>query len=741
MAQSDESNTDDKRPSVNLKVAEAKNRDVIRGKIRLDNESMRIIGISTGEIVEITGTKVTAAVAWPAYPEDLKNPIIRMDSVIRQNAGISLSEKVTVKKANPSKAQKIVFASIQNNVSFEFGFETFVKRKLLGYPITINDTVMIPVLGRANPFVVISLIPESVAIVTDDTELEITDESAVLKGIEHAKITYEDIGGLDDIIQKLREMVELPLSHPILFEKLGIDPPKGVLLHGPPGVGKTLIAKAVAQETKAHLIKLNGPEIMSKYYGESEERLRSIFREAEDKAPSIIFIDEIDAIAPKREETSGEVERRVVAQLLASMDGISSRGQVVIIAATNRQSSIDEALRRPGRFDREIEIGVPNVDGRREILLIHTRGMPLADDVNLNEFAATTHGLVGADLHAFTREAAMRTLRRFLPDIDLEAETIPLEILDKMEVTKEDFEEVKKEIQPSVLREIFVEIPKVTYSQIGGLETVIQELKESVEWPIKHPEAFTRMGITPPAGILLYGPPGTGKTLLAKAVANESQANFISIKGPEILSKWVGDSEKAIRETFRKARQASPTVVFFDEIDSLASRRGMSSDTSVTERVISQLLTEIDGLESLNNVIVLAGTNRPDIIDPALLRPGRFDRLLYVKPPDSVGRRAILEIYMKDMPLDTDVDKEKLSKLLDGFVGADIEAFCREAGLIALREDINTTKISERHFLSAKEKVYATMTPAAIEYYDKIEQTLKVQHTRQTSDERKGDFA
>jgi transitional endoplasmic reticulum ATPase len=701
---------------------------------------MRKIGISTGEIVEIAGSKTTAAVAWPAYPEDLKKSIIRMDSVIRQNAGIGLSEKVTIKKANPAKAKKIIFGSVQTNVSFEYGFETFVKRKLLGYPLTKDDTVMIPVLGRANPFVVIDLDPNKIAIVTDDTELEITNDSESIKFIDHAKITYEDIGGLDDTIQKLREMIELPLSHPILFEKLGIDPPKGVLLHGPPGTGKTLIAKAVAQETKAHLITLNGPEIMSKYYGESEQRLRSIFREAEDKAPSIIFIDEIDAIAPKREETGGEVERRVVAQLLASLDGISSRGQVVVIAATNRHSSIDEALRRPGRFDREIEIGVPNVDGRRDILQIHTRGMPLADDVNLDEFAERTHGRVGADLQAFAREAAMRTLRKFLPDIDLDAETIPSEILDKMQVTKDDFEEALKEIQPSALREVFVEIPKVTYDEIGGLDDVIQELKETVEWPIKHPEAFERIGITPPAGVLLYGPPGTGKTMLAKAVANESETNFISIKGPEILSKWVGDSEKAIRETFRKARMVAPTVIFFDEIDSLAPRRGLNSDTAVTERVISQLLTEMDGIENLNKVVILAGTNRPDIIDPALLRPGRFDRLLYVKPPDYDGRKIILEIYTRKMPLADDVDLDKISKLLEGFVGADIEAFCREAGLIALREDQGAQQINEKHFTQAREKVHATMTQSAYEYYSKIEQTLKVQHTKRQTAERRSDY-
>lgn len=730
----------DKRPSVDLKVAEAKNRDVIRGKIRLDNHSMRTIGVSTGEIVEITGTKTTAAVAWPAYPEDLKKSIIRMDSVIRQNAGVSLSERVVIKKASPSKAKRLVFASLQNNISFEFGFESFVKRKLLGYPVTLNDTVMIPVLGRANPFVVVELEPEAITIITDDTLLEITDKSISDSQLNQFIVSYEDIGGLDEPIQKLREMVELPLSHPILFEKLGIEPPKGVLLHGAPGTGKTLIARAIVQETKAHFITINGPEIMSKYYGESEQRIRSIFREAEEKSPTIIFIDEIDAIAPKREDTAGEVERRVVAQLLASMDGMNTRGQVVVIAATNREGSIDAALRRPGRFDREIEIGVPNIEGRLAIMQIHTRSMPLAENVNLKHFAEITHGLVGADIKAFSREAAMRTLRRFLPDIDLEADSIPVDILNKMEITKSDFEEAQKEIEPSALREVYVEVPNVTYNDIGGLEDLIEELKETVEWPLKKPQVFTNMGITPPAGILLYGPPGTGKTLLAKAVANESEANFISIKGPEILSKWVGESEKAIRETFRKARMAAPTVIFFDEIDSIAPKRGSNSDTSVTGRVISQLLTEIEGLEKLENVIVLAGTNRPDILDPALLRPGRFDRLLYVRPPSLEGRKQILKIYTNKMPLEKNLDINTIAKQLDGFVGADIEALCREAGLNALRENFEIEEISLKHFINAKEKVHATMTPDAYSYYDKIELSLKAQHVKKIDKEKKEDY-
>ncbi|MHA2502303.1 MAG: CDC48 family AAA ATPase [Candidatus Kariarchaeaceae archaeon] len=725
MSAADEKLPPSDRPEVELRVAEAKNRDVIRGKIRLDNDAMKEIGISTGEIVEIEGKRITAAVAWPAYPEDLKRNIIRMDSVIRKNAGVSLSEKVKVRRAKVEKATHVVFAPAQLNVSLEFGFESFVKRKLLGYPLTPNDTVMIPVLGRANPFVVASSKPEGIVLVTDDTKLEVTDQP--IKEINaKTTISYEDIGGIDGVITKLREMVELPLRHPILFEKLGIDPPKGVLLHGPPGVGKTLLARAVANETSAHFITINGPEIMSKYYGESEQTLRSIFREAEEKSPSIIFIDEIDAIAPKREDTTGEVEKRVVAQMLASMDGMAGRGQVIVIAATNRASAVDPALRRPGRFDREIEIGVPSAEGRYQILQIHTRGMPLADDVDLRFYSDNTHGMVGADLQALTREAAMRTLRRFLPDIDLEAETIPAEILDAMEVTNDDFTEAAKEIQPSAMREVFVEIPKVNYADIGGLDDVIQQMKETVEWPINNPQAFERIGIDPPSGILLYGPPGTGKTLLAKAVANESEANFISIKGPELLSKWVGESEKAVREVFRKARMAAPTVIFFDEIDSIASRRGSGmGDSGVTERVISQLLTEMDGLESLNNVVVLAGTNRPDIVDPALLRPGRFDRIIYVKPPSLEGRKDILDIYARRMPLGEDVNLEEIARLLEGFVGSDIEALCREAGIIALREDIKATQAMHQHFIKAREKVHATMTPQAQEYYEKLESELK----------------
>ncbi|MCY3413816.1 MAG: CDC48 family AAA ATPase [Candidatus Heimdallarchaeota archaeon] len=721
----------DGRPTIELSVAEAKNRDVIRGKIRIDNKAMKAIGVSTGDEVEIIGKeKITAAIAWPAYPEDLNRNIIRMDGVIRGNCGASINEKVIIRRANIEKAKYVLFAQTQSASNpLELGFEAFMKKKLLGFPLTLEDTVMIPVLGRANPFVVQAIKPEGIVVITEDTELKISDKPLDEKGIS-SHLSYEDIGGLDDVIQKLREMIELPLRHPELFEKLGIDPPKGVLLHGPPGVGKTMIAKAVANETDAHFITLNGPEIMSKYYGESEQRLRSIFREAQERAPTIIFIDEIDSVAPKREETTGEVERRVVAQLLASMDGIAGRGHVIVIAATNRESAIDPALRRPGRFDREIEIGVPSAEGRYEIMQIHTRGMPLAENVDLKYFAEITHGMVGADLKALAREGAMRTLRRFLPEIDIEADTIPAEILTRMEVTHDDISEAASEIQPSALREVFIEVPDVKYEDIGGLEAVIDELKETVEWPLKYPEAFTRMGITPPTGILLFGPPGTGKTMLAKAVANEAEANFISIKGPEILNKFVGESERGIREVFRKARLASPTVIFFDEIDAIASKRGMGSENSVTERVVSQILTEIDGLEVLNNVIVIASTNRPLMIDPALLRPGRFDRLVNVSPPTFEGRRDILDIYFRNMPLSDDVDLEEIAHQIEGFVGSDIEALAREAGMNALRENLNTEIVTYKNISDAMALIHPSMTDEVIEHFKKVESELKTNFVR-----------
>jgi len=693
---------------IQLKVASATRRDAGRGIVRIDPRTMAKIGISTGDIVEIEGGKKTAAIVWPSYQEDEGLDIIRMDGVTRSNAKVGIGDTVTVRKAEAKKAEKIVLAPTQP-IRFDETFEEYVKQYLVGRPMVRGDNIVIGVLGQPLQFLVVNTQPTGIVMVNPSTTISLQEKP--VKQLEAVPtVTYEDIGGLGHAIQKIREMVELPLKHPEVFKRLGIEPPKGVLLYGPPGCGKTLLAKAVANETNANFKLINGPEIMSKFYGQSEERLREIFREASENAPSIIFIDEIDAIAPKREETTGEVERRIVSQLLALMDGLQSRGQVIVIAATNRPNAIDPALRRPGRFDREIEIGVPDKNGRLEILQIHTRGMPLAKDVNLEEIADITHGFVGADLAALCREAAMRTLRRFLPQIDLEKETIPTEVLQKMEVTREDFMEALKEVQPSAMREVLIETPNVCWDDIGGLENVKQALKEAVEWPLKHPEVFKRMGITPPKGVLLTGPPGTGKTLLAKAVATESEANFISVKGPEILSKWVGESEKAIRDIFRRARTVAPAIIFFDEIDAVAPRKDMGyGDSRVTERVISQLLTEMDGLENLRGVVVIAATNRPDLLDPALLRPGRFDRILEVPVPDKNARLQIFKIHTRNMPLAEDVNLEKLAEITEGYVGADIEALCREAALTALREDMNAQKVYWKHFEKAMEVVKPTM--------------------------------
>ncbi|RLG90838.1 MAG: AAA family ATPase [Candidatus Hecatellales archaeon] len=692
---------------IKLKVASATQRDAGRGIVRIDPRIMGQIGVSTGDIVEVEGKKTTVAIAWPAYQEDSGLDIVRMDGVARKNAGVGIGETVTVRKAEVKKASRVTLAPTIP-LRFDEGFEEYVKQHLVGRPVVRGDNVVVGILGQPLQFVVVNTQPAGAVQITLDTVVSL-QEKPVSQVEAIPKVTYEDIGGLDYAIQRIREMVELPLKHPEVFKRLGIDPPKGVLLHGPPGTGKTLLAKAVANESNAYFISINGPEIMSKFYGESEARLREIFQKAQENAPSIIFIDEIDAIAPKREEATGEVERRVVSQLLALMDGLESRGQVIVIGATNRPNAIDPALRRPGRFDREIEIGVPDRKGRLEILQIHTRGMPLAKDVNLEEIAAITHGFVGADLAALCREAAMRTLRRFLPQIDLEKETIPTEVLQKMEVTREDFMEALKEVHPSAMREVLIEKPNVHWEDVGGLENVKQALKEAVEWPLKHPEVFKRMGVNPPKGILLAGPPGTGKTLLAKAVATESEANFISVKGPEVLSKWVGESEKAIREIFRKARSVAPSIIFFDEIDAIAPRKDSGfGDSHVTERVISQLLTEMDGLESLRGVVIIAATNRPDLLDPALLRPGRFDRILEVPVPDKETRLKILKIHTRNMPLAEDVNLEKLAEITEGYVGADLEALCREAALTALRENINAQKVYWRHFEKAMETVKPT---------------------------------
>jgi len=713
---------------IEVKVAEAKQRDVGRSIIRLDSESYNKLNLRTGDIVKIKGkTQNTGAIVWPAYPEDLQKGIIRMDGRIRKNAGVSIGETVRVQKTVDKAAREIILSPTNVRITSNDPYvESFIKRKLLNFPLNQGDVIYIPIgIAREVPFQIVNTKPKGIVVVKQTTVLRVSEQKEEIPG-GIPVVTYEDIGGLHAEIQRIREMIELPLKHPELFKKLGIDPPKGVLLRGPPGCGKTLLVKAVANESDAFFKPINGPEIMSKFYGESEKRLRSIFEDAEKKAPSIIFIDELDAIAPKREEVTGEVERRVVAQLLALMDGLKARGRVVVIGATNRPNALDPALRRPGRFDREIEIGVPDKYARKEILQIHTRGMPLTNDVNLNTLSSGTHGYVGADLAALCREAAMKALRRYLPEINIEEEEVPPEILDKIEVRMEDFMYAFKEIQPSAIREVMIEIPNVHWLDVGGLDEVKQELIESVEWPLKDPDSFTRMGIHPPQGILLSGPPGCGKTLLARAIATESEANFISIKGPEILSKWVGESEKAIREVFRKARTAAPAIIFFDEIDAIAPMRGMVyGDSNVTTRVLSQLLTEMDGLEALQDVVVIAATNRIGIIDRALLRVGRFDRIIYVDAPDLISRKKIFEIYTKKMPLAEDVDLELLARQTKYFAGGDIEGCCQEAALLALREDKKADKVYLRHFEEAVKQIHPSVTPEAEKFYKEEMEKIK----------------
>lgn len=717
-----------------LTVAEARRQaDVGRGLVRLDEGVMKKLNVKQGDVVEVVGSKPTGAIALRGYPEDRGLNVVRIDGLIRRNAGTSIGEKVTVRKAEIKEAKSVTVAPTDPRVRFMAPGEV-IKRNLLGRPVTKGDliTPTAPeepvhlgsdsiiaqffgdVFGQmATPFglgeirfMVTNTSPPGIVLVTELTDVKILPQAVEVKEIKVPTVTYEDIGGLKEELQRVREMIELPLRHPELFDRLGIEPPKGILLHGPPGTGKTLIAKAVANESDAYFTPIAGPEIMSKFYGESEARLREVFQNAEKNAPAIVFIDELDAIAPKREEVTGEVERRVVAQLLSLMDGLKARGKVVVIGATNRPQALDPALRRPGRFDREIVIGVPDRDGRKEVLQIHTRGMPLAKDVDLDVLANVTHGFVGADLEAICKEAAMSALRRILPEIKLEEEAIPPEVLEKLQVTKEDFDNARRMVEPSAMREVLVEVPDVHWGDIGGLEGAKQELREAVEWPLKHPESFKRMGIEPPRGILLYGPPGTGKTLLARAVATESEANFIAIKGPELLSKWVGESEKGVRETFRKAKMASPAIIFFDEIDALVPRRGSGfGDAHVTERVISQLLTELDGLEKLENVVVVAATNRPDLVDSALLRPGRFDRLVLVPVPDKKARLEIFKIHTKGIPLAKGVDLDALAAETEGYAGSDIAALCREAAMLVLRKDMKGKEVQMEHFRKAMKKV------------------------------------
>ncbi|MCS7119917.1 MAG: CDC48 family AAA ATPase [Nitrososphaerota archaeon] len=699
-----------------LQVSEASPRDVGRKIARIPVSIMSKIGVSTGDIIEIMGKRATCAIVWPLGSEE-KNEVISIDGLLRKSAGVSLSDYVIVKKAETRDAIHIMLSPSGYKLSeIDEDFNMHVKSVLLDKPYTIGDFISLPIFGGSPLyFTVASTRPKGIVIVTGDTKVEVSPEPREAE-IGVPRVTYEDIGGLREEIQRIREMVELPLRHPELFERLGIEPPKGVLLHGPPGCGKTLLAKAVANEAEANFYSINGPEIMSKFYGESEERLRQVFREAQENSPSIIFIDEVDAIAPKREEVSGEVEKRIVSQLLTLMDGITSRGQIVVIAATNRPNAIDPALRRPGRFDREIEIGIPDKRGRLEILQIHTRNMPLDSDVDMDRIAEITRGYTGADLAALCKEAAMKALRRYLPQIDLEKERVPPEVLRKMQVKMEDFMNAYKEIVPTAMREVYVESPNVHWDDVGNLDDVKQQLREMIEWPMKNPEKFRRIGIKPPRGILLYGPPGCGKTLLAKAVATESGANFITIRGPEVFSKWVGESERAIREIFRKARMAAPSVIFIDEIDSIAPKRELGfGDSAVSERVISQLLTEMDGLITLENVVVMAATNKPHMLDSALLRPGRFDYLVYIPKPDHKARLEILKVHTRNMPLEDRVHLNELSEKTEGFSGADLEALCREAGLNAIRKD--REKVTLEDFQEALQKIKPSITPQVEERY------------------------
>src|SRR3989344_4211525 len=786
---------------IKLRVAEALQDDAYRGIARIDFEIMKELGIRRGDIIAIKGAKETVAIADKAYPADVGEGIIRVDGIIRKNAKTGVGETIIINKADVREAKRVIIAPAQKGIRVQGD----IKPGLLGRAVVKGDILVLggvqrrrelmndefgiddifnDLFGGMNAlggmqqirFVIAGTNPNNPCVITENTEVILSNKAVEVSEETIPEVTYEDIGGLTDEVKKIREMVELPLKHPEVFERLGVEPPKGVLLYGPPGTGKTLLAKAVANESDANFILLNGPEVMSKFYGESEKKIRDIFEEAEKNAPSIIFIDEIDSIAPQREDVGGEVERRVVSQLLTMMDGLQNRGKVIVIAATNRVNSIDPALRRPGRFDRELELRAPDKHGRLQILKIHTRGMPLTKDVELEYFAGVTHGFVGADLSALTKEAAMVVLRRLLPKWgDLkENEEIPEAVLKELKVKKSDFDEALKVVRPSAMREILVETPNIGWTDVGGLDKVKMELKEAVEWPLKYPEAFTRLGIRPPKGILLYGPPGTGKTLLAKAVAKESEANFIQIKGPSLLSMWVGKSEEGVRKIFGRARQVSPCIIFFDEIDALAGKRGFDSGSKVTERVLNQILAEMDGIEDLSNVIVIGATNRPDMLDSALLRPGRFDRILLVGVPEKAGREQILSVHTKNMPIsptqeeiknlenrynnisveilssklasdepinNSDVkktlDKKKrvrfeelsarekllhyLAEVTEGYTGADIESFVREAALLALRENLQSKEVKMKHFEDALKKVGLSVTKADMDRYRRIE--------------------
>jgi len=746
---------------IRLKVGELTAREEAgRGIVRMDSSTMHKLGIKEGDVVEIEGSNKTAAIAVRAYPADAGLNLIRMDGIVRRNAGSGVGEYVKIRKADVKEARQVTIAPAERGIVIQIS-SNLIKQNIYMRPVVkgdiivpspvvrkrsrggsifedffgmdfgefFPDEVFLPIVGEMR-YVVISTEPNGIVKIGDITELKVLSELPETMQLEERAIptvTYEDIGGIKEVIYKVREMIELPLRHPELFERLGIEPPKGVLLYGAPGTGKTLLAKAVANEAGVNFISISGPEVMSKWYGQSEENLRKIFEEAEKNAPSIIFIDEIDAIAPKREEVTGEVERRVTSQLLTLMDGLKKRGKVIVIAATNRPNAVDPALRRGGRFDREIELPVPDRNGRLEILEIHTRSMPLDKDVNLDWLSDITYGYVGADIMALCKEAAMSALRRVLPEIKWKEETeLPREVMEKLIIKKSDFEDALRVVEPSAMREVLVEIPKVKWSDVGDLEDVKQQLKEMIEWPLKSAESFERLGIEPPKGVLLYGPPGCGKTLLAKAIANESGANFISIKGPEVLSMWVGESEKKVRELFRRARQVAPAIIFLDEIDAFAPKRGAYAGTRVSETVVSQLLTEMSGLEELKGVVVIAATNRPDIVDPALLRPGRIDRLVLIPPPNAKARLEILKIHTKDMPL-KGVDLKELADKTEDFSGADLESLCREAAITALRGDIKAKNVEKKHFDEVLKKMIPSLTRDVQMHYEKfVERQRKI---------------
>ena len=734
-----------------LTVKPLKQKDAGRGLAAVDRQAMAEMDLENGDYIVIAGdTGRTVARVWPGYPEDSGQGIVRIDGRLRQETGTGIDDSVRVEKADVQPARTLTVALPQNlRVRGDVG--PMIRQNLSGQAVTEGQTVHVSfglgplssMSGQKIPLRIADSSPGGTVVVTDSTEITISEQPAEqIADTQETQtatpsITYEDIGGLDRELEQVREMIELPMRHPELFQQLGIEPPKGVLLHGPPGTGKTLMAQAVANEIDAYFTDISGPEIMSKYYGESEEQLREIFDEATENAPAVVFIDEIDSIAPKRGETSGDVERRVVAQLLSLMDGLEDRGQVIVIGATNRVDALDPALRRGGRFDREIEVGVPDRDGRKEILQVHTRGMPLSDGIDLEKYAENTHGFVGADIEQLAKEAAMNALRRVRPQLNLEEDEIDAETLEKLQVTEQDFKQSMKGIEPSALREVFVEVPDVTWDDVGGLGDTKERLRETIQWPLEYPEVFEQMDMEAAKGVLMYGPPGTGKTLLAKAIANESKSNFISIKGPELLNKYVGESEKGVREVFEKARSNAPSVVFFDEIDSIATERGQGmSDSGVGERVVSQLLTELDGIEELEDVVVIATTNRPDLIDTALLRPGRLDRHVHVPVPEEEGRKKIFEVHTRNKPLAEDVDLDDLAAKTEGYVGADIEAVCREASMAASREFINSVsreevtesvgnvRVTAAHFEHALEEVKPSVDEETRSRYDEVEEKL-----------------